>query len=137
MCAKPITTQTECKLGWIYFDQKCFYKFSPTTENSYLSSLELSDTTCARLQEEAVGLVQVDQYTETWLLNEYLYWKQDPDNTASYRIPNPNSPDCICFSTLTYTRTSCACQEEHFPICYYPIDTPTIVVPYQDTLVSL
>lgn len=125
LCAKPITTQNECRKGWVYFDQRCFYKFNPTTESSFLSALELANTACERLDSEAVSLVEVDQYTENWLLNEFIfYYKPDPDNTGSYRVPNPGSArgDCICYDTSTQTRTTCACQEEHFPICYYPID---------------
>lgn len=143
-CARPIT-QLLCKLGWYYFDQKCFYKFNPTTETQYASPINDGVQKCAQLNPYALLLIEVDEYLQQWLLNFYLYEDRDLNNFASYRIPQYRSDQCTCYTTRTYTVSpTCSCfgiKDEFevltFPICYYPITTAELEPRYAGVGVSL
>lgn len=143
-CGRAIT-QLKCKQGWYYFDQKCFYKFDPTTETQYASPIDDGQEKCSQLNSNALLLVEVDEYLQQWLLNWYLYLERDLNNFALYRIPQYRSDKCTCYSTRTFTANpTCSCfgiEDENslliFPICYYPITTPTLEPKYAFVSASL
>lgn len=144
-CGRAIT-QVKCKLGWYYFDQKCFYKFDPTTETQYASPIDDGQEKCSQLNSNALLLIEVDEYLQQWLLNWYLYLERDLNNFAQYRIPQYRSDKCTCYSTFTFTANpACSCfgiedpVTSHliFPICYYPITTPSLEPKYAFVSVAL
>lgn len=144
-CGRAIT-QLKCKQGWYYFDQKCFYKFDPTTETQFASPIDDGQEKCSELNSNALLLVEVDEYLQQWLLNWYLYLERDLNNFALYRIPQYRSDRCTCYSTLTFTANpSCSCfgiKDELtstliFPICYYPVSTPKLEPKYAFVSVAL
>ena len=128
-CSRPIIAPIRCKKGWIFFDQKCFYKFDPSSESKFSSVLDQGDEMCALLSKDAQAVSYVDSYLEIFLRDYFVYWKQNVQNVAAYRIPVPGSETCSCFTLADPTRQGeCPCFESLFndtnlifPICFYQI----------------
>ncbi len=144
-CAMDIT-QTYCQKGYYYFNQRCYYKFDPTTEAKYAVPIGQSDDACSLLNTYTQPLVETDIYLEAWLLGWYLYENRDINNFALYRIPQYQSDRCTCFNTYTFTKQSdCSCYDIQetttnfyiFPICSYPITVSELEPFYMDVAVSL
>ena len=121
-CARPIT-RVRCLTGWMYFNQRCYYKFTSPRDNRYLTPLDGSSRACSRLYGDSVALDDVDVYTEAWLETHYLHWKLEP-GTVRYRYPRVGGY-CSCLDTeSTSLLTFCDCNEFDYPICYYSIALP-------------
>ncbi len=143
MCAKSITT-IECQIGWFPFDQRCFYKFNPVSETRFSVVFDEAQQACTNLNKYAQALIEVDEYTDLWLMNYFIY--QDPNiNTIGvYRIPLFDSEDCGCYVTHLAIFVQCPCfslqlddQYQIFPICYYKITQSELEPEYADMSVTL
>lgn len=137
-CAAPIT-QIKCKKNWFYFDERCFYRFSINEASKFTTTQSQADNTCKRLSSEAIELREVDSDTETWLINNFIYFNQDIDTKTVYRVPKFASTLCSCFITIEYIVTDCPCeiyQLENelpvFPICFYQITNAKMEPDYSD-----
>jgi hypothetical protein len=125
LCAKPVTT-IECQTGWYAFRQKCFYKFDPTTENKFASTLDQASVICSSINQFAQPMVEIDFYTDIWFKEYYIYEKPNPNANAAYRVPVFGQSYCACYVTGVYTVIQCPCfnvkfdeQIYIFPICFY------------------
>ncbi len=143
LCSKPITT-IECQEGWIYFDQKCLYKFDPETESKYSAPLDQYNEACALLNPLAQPLIEIDIYTDFWLKDSFLFYKKNVNTKAAYRLPLYGAQNCACYVTNDFIQTTCPCYTllyesayPIFPICFYPIAIPTLEPLAADMSVSL
>lgn len=146
-CARSIT-QVYCQKGYIYFDQRCFKKFSPLQDSRYSVVLDQYTQSCTLLSEYARPLLEVDIYTNIWLVGWFLYWQQTT-TVAAYRVPQFGSNGrCVCYQTLTYTAIQCDCYTVSlsfngtteipiFPICYYDLSVSEMEPPYRWESLSL
>lgn len=147
-CSVGITYQSPCPLNWVYWDQRCFYKFNPQTELRFQSTLENAALTCRTLNQFAVPLVEVDEDTQTWIQERFLYLKTSLDAKAAFRTPSFNTAYCNCFLSPPFgdnTVAPCGCFDTTvlneyqviFPICYFPISTAEMEPEMADITVSL
>jgi hypothetical protein len=143
MCGRPIT-QIDCPLNYYYFDQRCFWKFNPTTDQRFAVSSGDADASCKLVNPLLAALVQIDIYTQQWLLDWYLNIKRDVSTYALYRIPQFNSPGCQIFNSssgeIAYDQSCFNTLDGDlyvFPICYYPITISQLEPKYKDQQISL
>ncbi len=144
MCSIAIT-QTYCKRGYYYFNQKCYYKFNPVTETKYAVPIGEASTSCAELNPFAQALVEVDEYLQSYISGWFLYQKRSVEGAAMYRVPVYSSTNCKCFNSRTAETSSCNCYTIRdsnttlliFPICYYPITVASLEPQYSDISISL
>lgn len=142
-CCRPITTVV-CQKGWIAYGERCFYKFNPSVDGKYASTLDQSDLTCSLLNSYAQPLVEVDFLTDLWIKRDYLYWKKNPNVFAAYRVPVFGASYCACYITGSFTIEQCPCYNIKyddslliFPICFYYISVAALEPLYADVAVSL
>ena len=142
MCSMAVT-QTYCKKHYYYFNQRCYYKFNPTTDGRYAVPIDQMQSACEQLNPYAKALIEVDEYLTEWIFNWYLYQYYDLNTVALYRIPRYKSDLCTCFNSLTGTQAACNCYSikesglSIFPVCYYPITTIELEPKYAFASVSL
>lgn len=147
-CSRPIIMPIRCREGWIYFDQKCIYKFDPLTENRYSSVLDQGNEMCTLLYQGAQALTYIDTYLEIFLRDYFTFWKFEGTKRAAYRVPVPGTSLCSCFSSIDLsdeeTRlVNCPCYEalinntySIFPVCFYPITLTDAEPPYSFVQIS-
>lgn len=143
LCARPITSLF-CKIGWIYFDGKCFWKFDPSLDGQYASPLDQANLICTQLNSFAQPIVEMDQDLANFLLRDYIYWKRNLDFPAAYRVPVYGQPYCRCFLTYFFTEVQCPCYNivydqtiQIFPICFYYTSVKALEPLYADVQVSI
>lgn len=85
-CSIAMTT-LHCKLGYLYFDQRCFKKFDPRKDSEFSVSFEHYDDVCQNENSYSVSLMDIDQYTEAWINIVFLYYERNIYPRAIYRIP--------------------------------------------------
>ena len=148
-CTTSITGQSPCPLNWYYWDQRCFYKFNPRTELRFQSTLENAQATCRSLNQYASALIEVDEDTQTWLQERFIYLKTSLDASAAFRTPSFDTAFCNCYLSPPFdennTITPCGCFDTTvlntyrtiFPICYFPITTVEMEPEWVDIEVSL
>ena len=132
-CAKPLTLEY-CAFGENYFDQWCMNKFDAFEQRRFAGTLEEHQSICDEFSPGMEPVDQVDQYLLDWLQNNFLYWNDNPERNALYRIPNFQSSSgsrCLCFDTETKSVDAfCPCFEAEkdgkpiFPICRRNIKEP-------------
>jgi hypothetical protein len=135
-------TTIRCPLEYIPYNQRCYYKFNPTTETRYAVPLDQTTKACLLLNSEADPLIETNVYDIAFIKQSFLYWQPDINNYAIYRVPNFNSDLCTCFNSLTKVenpRCDCYTIQENgiyiFPICSVP--QTAFVSKYDDLQVSL
>lgn len=110
-------TQIPCDENHSIFNQRCYYKFSPTTETRYAVPLDQYAVACQRLHPLAEPLIETNVYTLAFLLQTFIKLKPDVNNYAYYRIPVFNSNLCRCYSSLTQTAIgTCDCYSITYPL---------------------
>lgn len=145
LCARPITS-IFCQKGWIYFDGRCFYKFNTKIDGRFASTIDQGDNICSQLNKYAQPLVEIDFYTDIWLLDWYIYYKPDLDTASAYRVPVFQQPYCKCYITNLVEPVQCPCYDIRysdepqiliFPVCFYYTSVAELEPMYADVQVSL
>ena len=143
LCARPMTLLL-CQTGWIYFGDRCFYKFDPVLEGQYSSPIDQAQLTCSELNRYSQPVVEVDQDLNTFLRRTYMFWKINTDVGASYRVPVYGRPYCACFMPDLEAEVPCPCYDilydqriPIFPVCFYYTSVKELEPLYSDIQVSL
>ena len=120
LCAMD-SWKTYCKKGFIYFDERCWYKFNSVTQSSLqVASGQSSQMVCQQLNPHAEEATLITFSVSAWLQRFYVYWG---DTRANTRVVI-NANRCDCYSGVQGVE-SCHCQDPNFPLCSYHIkDVP-------------
>lgn len=116
--------RTFCRRGWMFFDERCWYKFDDELEASQQVSRDESELICSRLHPDATSIFPLNLWVKAWIQRFYVFWKYP--NTITRALIEGNR--CQCFTSLG-TET-CDCEEPNFPLCSYPIKSD--LPPYWD-----
>jgi hypothetical protein len=104
---------TQCKRGWMFFDERCYKKWSNSVDGSKRVRQNDAERTCISENQWATSVHSITDLTRIWLVNWYSYWK-DP-NQVRVLIKGRS---CKCFDSVHGT-TDCSCEELFFPLCSY------------------
>ncbi len=125
-CRRPIEAQF-CKGGWLYFDERCFYKFNPVTDGKFRTSNSLADASCSSLFAPARALRLLDQDLKAWLSRFFVFARRvTPEGNE--HVVNVGGKRCISFnyeaSLVSQDQDvsniqDVSCEEIMFPICAY------------------
>lgn len=108
--------RTYCRAGWLYFDNRCWYKFDPEIESNYKTGIGTdSDTVCLSLHPHAISAHAISFPTKAWIQRFFVYYKYTGTITRIVQEGNR----CLCFSGLG--TESCDCNGLAFPMCSYHI----------------
>jgi PT repeat len=128
-CSRPITSLL-CKKNTYYFDQNCYYKFNPTTDQRFAVPLSKADESCKLWNPLSSSLVEMDIYLQAWLTNWFLFINPEIQDFY-YRVPQFGSERCILLGKVILLDQSCYSIQLNntyiFPICYIPsiLNPPT------------
>lgn len=139
-CSAPIT-QLRCRKPKenIYFDQNCYHKFNPATDQKYAVPIDKADESCQLWNPASKALVSMDQYLEAWILRTFLYISRSAP--AYYRVPEFGNGRCTLFLNGHNVTAGQSCYTTTFnntyvfPICYY--DWSVLPPLYYDQQISL
>lgn len=113
--------RTYCRLGWIYFDTRCWYMPNPEKDALYrVASGADSDIVCKNLHPFAISTHPITAWTSAWLQRFFVHWKY-PGVVVRTHIEGNR---CECYSTARVS--SCACEDPIFPLCSYNIKSDFI-----------
>ena len=139
-CAIPISeVNVRCKKGWVFVQDKCVYKFNPSTDGIYRVSFDNAHAACQALSSDplAEALTDADAYVREWLATVFVYIGQghgiDRDRISEevddiYKITRSLTGTCLCYDGLNPENGElpCDCFDETtaFPVCVYtPLTT--------------
>jgi hypothetical protein len=140
-CERPITREL-CRVGWWYHDQYCYYKFDPDTQKKFAVPIDQADISCSNLFAESEAARELDEYAQTRIVQNYLWWKPELNRQVLYRTPgvNDDTDTCTCFDQEDFQiTTSCSCFDTEtsdgkiiFPLCRYSIALPGVATAYAE-----
>lgn len=107
--------RTYCRRGWIFFDERCWYKFDSEKEATLRVPRDEGDTVCARLHADSIATYPLTIAVKAWLQRFYVYWKY-PETITRATLAGAR---CLCFTVQN--TFSCDCDEPYFPLCSYHI----------------
>ncbi len=109
--------KTYCRLGWLYFDQRCWYKFDGTSESIYKVPVGAeTERVCKLMNPHATTALSITHVVSAWLQRFFVFWK---DENVKTRIVI-SGRNCHCYSATNGVE-SCSCQTPEFPMCVYHV----------------
>lgn len=116
VCAVDVW-KTYCRRGWIYFDQRCWYKFDPDQDSQYRVTTGADSTrVCALMNEHATPMLSATYTISAWLQRFFVFWRYP---TTVTRIV-VSGRQCRCYSA-TDGAVACPCTTPEFPLCSYHV----------------
>ncbi len=108
--------RTRCRTGWLYFDERCWYKFTMADQALRVRFGEDSERVCSELNQHATARFVFPLWVSAWLQRHYVYWR---DRDVETRVPLEGRR-CECYSAALGVR-SCDCDDPSFPLCSYHV----------------
>ncbi len=110
--------RTYCRRGWLYFDERCWYKFDDTRDAaSQVPAGPDSNRVCAALNPNAIATFAFPIWVSAWLQRFFVYWKWP--NTVTRTIIKGGR--CECYGGPDALVVSCNCDDPYFPLCSYHV----------------
>ena len=109
--------RTYCKKGWLFFDERCWFKFD-VENTAFRVSHQASDAVCKGLNVHASVSTPVTLAVSAWLQRFFVFWKTNA--ITRVRIEGRR---CECYGSDGVE--PCGCESPEFPLCTYHIkDNP-------------
>ncbi len=127
---------TYCKKGWLYFDERCYYKYDPATDLQYRTLDDDADRACTSLDPKAVATKGAGRYLSAWLQKVYVFRKRVESGFPVRVRVTGRKCECYDYDEVNDAATVkyCSCDVSNFALCsYHRKDHPIL---WADTDVS-
>lgn len=113
--------RTYCRRGFLYFDQRCWYKFDALAQAAMIvPSGPDSERVCSSIHPKAVSTIVVSVTAEAWLERFFVFYRSASAVHRSHKGDNR----CACYSAENIK--ACDCHASAFPLCSYHVKSDPI-----------